>query len=81
MTDSGTQGIVQYSVEDCKQAVADYMNTQKSATIDETKTVANGSSISVDYIGRLEDGIVFDTSVESVAKKCNLYTPQRNYSQ
>lgn len=57
------------------------MTDQKSATIDSSKTVANSNNVNVDYIGRLADGTVFDTSIESIAKKCNLYTPQRDYKQ
>lgn len=34
----------------------------------------------VDYIGRLDDGTVFDTSVESVAQACGKYAAWRDYS-
>ncbi len=37
-------------------------------------------SIVVDYIGRLADGTVFDTSIESVAKWCGKYAEGRDYS-
>lgn len=40
------------------------------------ETVAKeGSSVSVDYVGRLEDGSVFDSSIESEAKKAPTYSP------
>jgi FKBP-type peptidyl-prolyl cis-trans isomerase 2 len=39
------------------------------------------NNITVDYIWRLEDGTVFDTSVESVAKACGKYTVGRNYEE
>lgn len=43
------------------------------------KTVKTGDKISVDYTGSLPGGKVFDTSIESVAKENNLYTPERDY--
>lgn len=42
--------------------------------------VKQWDAIVVDYIGRLEDGSVFDTSVESVAQACGKYSPQRDYT-
>src|SRR4030066_217868 len=44
------------------------------------KTVKTGDNVSVDYIGSLADGRVFDTSIESVAKAHNLNSPERVYS-
>ena len=38
-------------------------------------------NIVVDYIWRLEDGTIFDTSVESVAKACWKYNEGRDYTQ
>ena len=38
-------------------------------------------NIVVDYIWRLEDGTVFDTSIESVAKACGKYNENRNYKE
>ena len=43
------------------------------------KAVKTGDNISVDYVGSLEDGKVFDTSIESVAKANNLSTPGATY--
>lgn len=37
------------------------------------KSVKKGDNISVDYIGSFEDGKVFDTSIEAVARANNLY--------
>ena len=42
--------------------------------------VQKWDSIVVDYIGRLADGTVFDTSVESVAKWCGTYNEGRDYT-
>ena len=43
--------------------------------------VKKGDDVVVDYIGRLKDGTVFDTSIESVAKWCDKYSEGRDYSQ
>ena len=43
--------------------------------------VQKWDNIVVDYIGRLADGTVFDTSVESVAKWCGTYNEGRNYDE
>lgn len=43
------------------------------------KTVEIGDNVSVDYTGSLENGSVFDTSIESVARAHNLFTAEREY--
>ena len=40
------------------------------------KTVKKGDTISVDYTGSLEDGKVFDTNIESVAKQHDIIKPE-----
>ncbi len=69
------------SLEDCKKAVDAHLADTKTQKIDATKKVETNKAIVVDYVGRLADGTVFDTSVESVAKACGLYTTQRNYAE
>lgn len=44
------------------------------------KTVQVGDTVGVDYIGQTEDGKIFDTSLEQVAKDNALYSPQRGYA-
>jgi FKBP-type peptidyl-prolyl cis-trans isomerase 2 len=44
------------------------------------KTITKGNNIVVDYVGRLSDQEVFDTSVESIAKACGKYTAGRDYT-
>jgi FKBP-type peptidyl-prolyl cis-trans isomerase 2 len=44
-----------------------------------TGPVKTGDNISVDYIGSLPDGKVFDTSIEKIAIENNLFTPGRKY--
>ena len=41
--------------------------------------VKKGDKVKVDYIGKLESGEVFDTSIENVAKEEGIYTPERPY--
>lgn len=41
--------------------------------------VKNGDSVSVDYIGKLEDGTVFDTSIKEAAVEAGKFSEQRNY--
>ena len=72
--------IVAPSLADCKASVEAYLSTAKSTKVDKTSIVKKDSQVIVDYIGRLTDGTVFDTSVESIAKACGKYTPQRNYT-
>ena len=43
--------------------------------------VKAGDKISVQYIGRLNDSEVFDTSVESIAKASGKYSSARNYNE
>ena len=69
----------QPSLAECKKVVDEYLATTKTYTVDSSQKVSSWSAIVVDYVGRLADGSVFDTSVESVAKWCGLYTSQRDY--
>ncbi|MCD1294953.1 peptidylprolyl isomerase [Methanocella sp. CWC-04] len=43
------------------------------------KIVKSGDTIKVDYIGTFPDGIVFDTSIEKVAKESGVYNEYRTY--
>ncbi len=52
--------------------------TQKTTTIT-AGPVKVGDNISINYVGTLTDGKVFDTSIETVAMKNNIYTPGRQY--
>ena len=62
-----------------QKAVQEYLETSdKEWSWIEIK---NGDNITVDYIWRLEDWTVFDTSIESVAKACWKYNESRNYSE
>lgn len=43
--------------------------------------IQKGDNVTVDYIGRLNDSEVFDTSVESIAKVAGVYSEGRNYEE
>lgn len=65
--------------EECKNAVEEYLAwSDKQWEWDEVKAWDN---IRVDYIWRLEDGTVFDTSIRSVAEACEIYNESRDYSE
>ncbi|AKB52048.1 FKBP-type peptidyl-prolyl cis-trans isomerase SlyD [Methanosarcina barkeri str. Wiesmoor] len=48
-------------------------------TKDTSKKIENGDRISVNYVGKLEDGTIFDTSLKEVATEAGLYNQMRNY--
>jgi FKBP-type peptidyl-prolyl cis-trans isomerase 2 len=64
----------------CPEAIQDYLNNANLEGEGDITIQAN-DSIVVDYIGRLEDGSVFDTSVETVAKACGSYNVARDYNE
>ena len=68
-----------FDIEKCKNAVQKYLDESDKEW--KWEWVKAWDNITVDYIWRLEDGTVFDTSVESVAKACWKYMEGRNYSE
>jgi len=48
-------------------------------TTEKSGIVGEGDTVKVDYVGRLENGNVFDTSFEDVAVEDGLYDPARRY--
>lgn len=64
----------------CVDAVKEYLKNADMKWQD-GQQVQKWDEIVVDYIGRLDDGTVFDTSVESVAKACDKYNEARNYDE
>lgn len=63
----------------CIQAVQDYLD--KADKQGQGAAVKNTDAIVVDYIGRLDDGTVFDTSVKEVAMACGKYSSGRDYNE
>ena len=64
---------------DCQKAVQKYLDwADKKWSWEEVKSWDN---ITVDYIWRLEDGTVFDTSIQSIAEACGTYSEGRDYTE
>ena len=74
-----SQPVEVVEVNDCEKAIQDYLDwSDKEWKWIEIKEWDN---IVVDYIWLLEDGTVFDTSVQSVAEACWKYITWRNYTE
>jgi FKBP-type peptidyl-prolyl cis-trans isomerase 2 len=48
-------------------------------TKDTSKRIENGDTISVNYVGKLEDGTTFDTSIMEAAIEAGIYNQMRDY--
>ena len=44
------------------------------------KVVKSGDNVSVDYVGTLDNGSVFDTSNMTIAQQANIYNPDYSYA-
>jgi len=53
--------------------------TSSSVASSNKTVVSSGDTVSVDYVGRLEDGTIFDSSIEEYAKKATNYSSGRTY--
>ena len=67
------------ALTDCQKAINKYLDgADKSGKWNEVKSWDN---IVVDYIWRLPDGTVFDTSIRSIAEACGTYSEGRDYTE
>lgn len=67
------------NMSDCIKIIQDYLDwAKKEWKWDWIKVWDN---IVVDYIWRLEDGTVFDTSIQSIAEACGTYNEARDYTE
>ena len=73
------QSVEVVEMSDCEKAVQKYL--EKSDKNWEWEWIKKWDNIVVDYIWRLEDGTVFDTSVQLVAEACWKYITWRNYTE
>jgi len=48
--------------------------------VGESRVVKAGDTVQVNYTGKLENGTIFDTSKEDVAKQAGIYINRRNYT-
>ncbi len=54
--------------------------TDKGNNGGSSRAVKSGDIVQVDYTGKLEDGTIFDTSREDVAKQAGVYVEGRKYA-
>ena len=66
-------------VTECQKEVNNYLNSANKKW--KWESIKQWDNIVVDYIWRLADGTVFDTSVQSVAQACGKYSEARDYTQ
>ena len=65
-------------MDECKKAIDEYLAWADKEG--QWEAIKEWDNIIVDYIGRLEDWTVFDTSIESIAKACGSYNEGRDYT-
>lgn len=78
-TNATNTNSTQTSNTSCKSAIATYLEQAQTST--DGELVNKWNTITVDYVGRLDEQTVFDTSVEMIAQACDKYSPGRNYNE
>ena len=66
-------------MNDCEKNIQKYLEWSDKEW--QWEAVKEWDNIVVDYIGRLEDGTVFDTSIKSIAEACGVYNEGRDYTE
>lgn len=67
------------TVMDCQTVIQNYLDSADKNGQWEVEIKA-WDNIVVDYIWRLDDGTVFDTSIQSIAEACGTYNEARDYT-
>lgn len=67
------------AVMDCQTVIQNYLDSADKNGQWEVEIKA-WDNIVVDYIWRLDDGTVFDTSIQSIAEACGTYNEARDYT-
>ncbi|MDQ1252771.1 MAG: hypothetical protein QG646_1903 [Euryarchaeota archaeon] len=78
-TDSGSVNKSAASEGSVNKSAASEGSVNKSVA-GEGSTVKLGDTVNVDYVGKLQNGTIFDTSKEDVAKQAGLYDSNRTYT-
>lgn len=79
------EAIEKYIADNPFNAVKNYSEVEEGLYIfwevanDQGKSVVIGDTVSVDYVGKLLNDDVFDTSIEQVAKDNGIFVSGRNY--
>ncbi len=64
---------------DCEKIIQNYLDSSDKEW--KWEWIKVWDNIVVDYIWRLEDGTVFDTSIRSIAEACGKYNEWRDYTE
>ena len=71
--------VAEITNKDCQTAIDKYLNSSDKQW--EWEEIKQWDNIVVDYIWRLEDWTVFDTSIKTIAEACGTYTEARDYTE
>ena len=85
-----TDDIYKWEIDTLERFAARYMGGVDSTEFgyyykqlrepDDTASIRTDSTICINYVGRLMDGKVFDTTIEDTAKVWGIYSPSKQYA-